>query len=97
MSVSVLVEGILKDEFELAFPELCAEAFVVTRSFDGCQKIHLNLDIENEKSFVLNEVWDSEEHYRKYLNFRIQDGTIDLIKDMCSEGPNIRIFQVKDV
>ena len=97
MSVSILVEGTLKDEFTTAFPELCAEAFVVTRSFDGCENISLTINVENEKNFVLTEVWESEEHYRKYLNFRIQDGTIDMIKDMCTEGPEIRIFEIRDV
>ena len=47
MSVSILVEGTLKDEFTTAFPELCAEAFVVTRSFDGCENISLTLNVEN--------------------------------------------------
>lgn len=96
MTVSILVEGILKDEFKGVLQDVCAEAFLVTRSFEGCQNISLTLNVENDKNFVLTEIWDSEEHYKKYFNFRVKDGTINMMKEMCSNGPEIRIFQIND-
>jgi hypothetical protein len=41
-------------------------------------------------------VWDSKEHYEKYLAFRVEDGTVAAITDMCDEGPTIRIFDITD-
>ena len=41
-----------------------------------------------------NEVWDSKEHYEKYLAFRTEDGTIAAVTEMRSEGPTIRIFDI---
>ena len=47
-----------------------------------------------DSNYVLTEVWDSKEHYEKYLAFRTEDGTIAAVTDMCSEGPTIRIFDI---
>ncbi len=96
MSVSVLLEGTLKDGLVEQFAQTCTDAFPVTRAYDGCQNINLTLNVENQNNFVLTEVWDSEEHYAKYLAFRTEDGTVDAIGDMCADGPTIRIFDITD-
>ena len=49
MSVSVLLEGTLKDGLVEQFEEICTDAFNVTRAFEGCQKIDLTLNVENKK------------------------------------------------
>ena len=67
MTVSVLVEGILKDELVDEFVQICKGAYSVTRAYDGCQSITLNLNVDNRNNFVMTEVWDSKEHYEKYL------------------------------
>ena len=41
MTVSVLVEGKLKDGERKGFTEICREAFKVTRDYDGCKHIDL--------------------------------------------------------
>ena len=66
MTVSVLVEGILKDELVDEFVQICKGAYSVTRAYDGCQSITLNLNVDNRNNFVMTEVWDSKEHYAKY-------------------------------
>ena len=60
----------------------------------GCQNINLTFNVENKHNYVLTEVWDSKEHYEKYLAFRTEDGTIAAVTEMCSEGPTIRIFDI---
>ena len=85
MSVSVLLSGTLKDGLVEQFKEICAGAFHVTRAFDGCQNINLTLNVENPHKYVLTEVWDSKEHYEKYLAFRTEDGTVGAIDDDRSE------------
>ena len=94
MAVSVLLEGTLKEGLVDQFEEICTEAFKVTRAFDGCQNINLTFNVENNNNYVLTEVWDSKEHYEKYLAFRTDDGTIAAVTEMCSEGPIIRIFDI---
>jgi quinol monooxygenase YgiN len=94
MTVSVLLEGTLKEGLADQFEEICTDAFKVTRAFDGCQNINLTFNVENKHNYVLMEVWDSKEHYEKYLAFRTEDGTIAAVTDMCSEGPTIRIFDI---
>ena len=43
---------------------------------------------------IFTEVWDSKEHYEKYLQFRTEDGTIDAIASLCVDAPSIRIFDI---
>jgi quinol monooxygenase YgiN len=96
MSVCVLVEGTLKDEFTEVFPVICGDGFKVTRKVDGCQNINLVINSENLNNFVFTEVWDSKEHYDKYFAFRLEDGTIGAIQNMCSDGPEVRVFNITD-
>jgi quinol monooxygenase YgiN len=86
MTVSVLLEGVLKEGLVDEFTQICEGAFQVTRAYDGCQGINLTLNVENQNNYVLTEVWDSKEHYEKYLAFRTEDGTVDAITSMCAEG-----------
>ena len=96
MSVSVLLGGELKDGLVDQFTEICTEAFQVTRAFDGCQNINLTFHVEETNKFVLTEVWDSKEHYEKYLAFRTEDCTIASVTNMCVDGPTIDIFDITD-
>ena len=96
MSVCVLLSGKLKDGLIDQFTAICTEAFQVTRAFDGCQNINLTFHVNEIHKFVLTEVWDSKEHYEKYLAFRTEDGTIAAVTEMCVDGPNIDIFNITD-
>ena len=96
MAVSVLLSGTLKNGLVDQFSGICTEAFHVTRAFDGCQNINLTLHVEDPHKLVPTEVWDSKEHYEKYLAFRTEDGTVGAIGDMCVDGPNIDIFDITD-
>ena len=96
MSVSVLLEGVLKEGLVDEFVELCKGAYPVTRAYDGCQGINLTLNVESSNNFVMTETWDSKEPYEKYLAFRTEDGTVGAITSMCETGPDIRIFDITD-
>ena len=96
MTVSVLLEGVLKDGEVENFTALCEEAYKVTRAYDGCHGINLTLNIENKNNFVMTETWESKEHYERYLAFRTEDGTVGAIGEMCVDGQNIDIFDITD-
>ena len=56
MTVSVILEGTLKDGEIEKFTGMCKEAFEVTRAFDGCQGIDLTYNTENPKNWIFTEV-----------------------------------------
>ena len=87
MTVSVLFEGNLNSGEVNNFTELCREAFKVTRAYDGCNSIDLTYNVEDKDNWVLTEIWDSKEHYERYVAFRIEDGTVEKITSMCREAP----------
>ena len=45
MTVSVLLEGTLKEGLADQFEEICTDAFKVTRAFVGCQHINLTFNV----------------------------------------------------
>ena len=96
MTVSVLLEGELKDGLVDEFVEICRGAYLVTRAYDGCQGINLTLNVENKNNFVMTEVWDTKEHYEIYLAFRTDEGTVAAIQSMCQNDVSIRIFDITD-
>ena len=73
MTVSVLFEGNLNSGEVNNFTELCREAFKVTRAYDGCNSIDLTYNVEDKDNWVLTEIWNSKEHYERYVAFRIED------------------------
>ena len=97
MTVNVLFEGNLNADEVNNFTELCREAFKVTRAYDGCHSIDLTYNVENKNNWVLTELWDSKEHYERYVAFRIEDGTVEKITSMCTEAPSIRIYVIVSV
>ena len=96
MTVSVLLDGTLKEGERDGFTEMLKEKFTVTGTFDGFQKIDLTYNVENPNNWVLTEVWDSKEHYEKYLQFRQEDGTLDEVTSLCLDAPSVRIFDIID-
>tara|TARA_B100001057_G_scaffold73507_2_gene67893 strand:- start:2853 stop:3146 length:294 start_codon:yes stop_codon:yes gene_type:complete len=96
MTVSVLLEGELKDGLIDEFVEICRGSYPVTRAYDGCQGINLTLNVENKNNFVMTEVWDTKQHYENYLAFRTEEGTVADIQSMCKNDVSIRIFDITD-
>ena len=94
MTVSVLLEGFLKEGERDGFPALLTEKFKVTRTFDGFQTIDLTYNVEDPSNWVITELWDSKEEYQKYLQFRQEDGTLDEVASVCRDAPSVRIFDI---
>ena len=96
MTVSVLVEGFLKNGERDGFTALLTEKFKVTRTFDGFQTIDLTYNVEDASNWVVTELCDSKEEYQKYLQFRQEDGTSEEFAAVCIGTPSIRIFDIVD-
>ena len=96
MTVSVLLEGVLKEGELDNLIEICKDAYKITRAHEGCHGINLTLNVENNNNFVMTETWESKDHYEKYVAFRNEDGTVELLVSLCDEGPSIRIFDITE-
>ena len=96
MTVSVLLEGTLKDGERDGFTEMLKEKFKVTGTYDGFQEIDLTYNVEDPNNWVLTEVQDSKEQYEKYLLFRQEDGTLDEVASCCLDALSVRIFDIID-
>ena len=94
MTVSVLLDGFLKEGERDGFTALLTEKFKVTRTFDGFQTIDLTYNVEDPSNWVITELWDSKEEYQKYLQFRQEDGTLDEVASVCRDAPSVRIFDI---
>jgi len=57
MSVSVLLEGFLKEGERAEFTALLTEKFKVTQTFDGFQTIDLTYNVEDPNNWVITELW----------------------------------------
>ena len=96
MTVSVLLEGYLKDGERDGFTALLSEKFRLTKTFDGFQTIDLTYNVADPNNWVITERWDSKENYEKYLQFRQEDGTLDEVASVCRAAPSVRIFDIAD-
>ena len=94
MTVSVLLEGFLKEGERDGFTALLTEKFKVTRTFHGVQTIDLTYNVEDPSNWVITELWDTKEEYQKYLQFRQEDGTLDEVASVCRDAPSVRIFDI---
>ena len=94
MTVSVLLEGHLKDGERDGFTALLTEKFRLTKTFDGFQTIDLTYNVADPNNWVIIERWDSKENYEKYLQFRQGDGTLDEVASVCRDAPSVRIFDI---
>ena len=94
MTVSVLLEGFLKEGERDGFTALLTEKFKVTRTFDGFQTIDLTYNVEDPSNWVITELWDTKEEYQKYLQCRQEDGTLDEVASVCRDAPSVRIFDI---
>ena len=60
------------------------DGFSVTRSHKGFKHIELLVD-EDNKTIYLYEQWDSKEDHQTYLNFRIENGFEDFMKEILED------------
>ena len=95
MTVSVLLEGVLKEGLVDEFVEICKGAYPVTRAYDGCKGINLTLNVDDSRNFVMTETWDSKEHYEKYLQWRVESGVMGAFSSkFLDEEPVWRYFDL---
>ncbi len=91
MSVRIIAELPVKPESVSDMKSLMKEILPDTRAFEGCNKIDVYSNSENESIIVLVEDWDSPEHYERYHEWRVETGVIGKLREMLA-GPVRRQF-----
>lgn len=83
MSIAVVIEFQFKPESKgaaLLISTMKERLTSVTRSYDGCEHIHLYTDPSDANHLFLLERWESREKYEKYLEWAMaQAGTQELL------------------
>ena len=69
MSIGVIVDIAFKPGGAAPMIETMKERLPFTRSYDGCEDIHMYVDHDNPERIVLVERWVSRAHYDKYLEW----------------------------
>ena len=67
-----------------------------TRTYDGCIDVVTHIEQDNSDTVMLVEHWETKEKYEVYLNWRVERGDIDKLKEMLSEEPSLRFFSTTD-
>lgn len=85
MACQVLLEVKIKDgchdELRAKFVELLPD----TRGFDGCIYIYLTKDQDDPSKIIIVELWESRQHYEKYLAWRTERGDMEILGEMMEE------------
>ena len=90
MSVSVIVEGTVKDMD--AFEALLLKILPATRSFEGCEGLTVHRNMDEAANVVLIEQWESRAHYDKYLAWRDETGVLGQLAALPEGPPSIRFY-----
>ncbi|MCY4624733.1 MAG: antibiotic biosynthesis monooxygenase [Chloroflexi bacterium] len=67
-----------------------------TRAYEGCVSVDALRNGADADNLVLVEVWETREHYEKYLAWRRERGDSDQLAQALAEPPNIRHFDLTD-
>lgn len=79
MSVFVIAEFPVHAEQVDAFLDTLRTALVDTRAFEGCEVIDTYVDVDDPGRVILWERWPTKEHHRRYLAWRRESGTGEVL------------------
>ncbi len=96
MTTAVLLEIQVKPESIEDMKAYLKEILPDTRAYKGCQSIDIYDNLDNTGNFVFYEVWDSRQHYEKYLAWRTETGVVDKLVGMSMGEVSIRYFDRVD-
>ncbi len=92
MSVLVLVEGKLHADKVDDFMSYIGDVIGDTRTYDGCEKMTVQVNQDDPTNFLFAERWATRAKYEAYLAWRTETGAIEKIAGMVDGDPSIRYF-----
>ena len=96
MSVIVTVSLDVKEDYTDELKGFFKEILPDTRSFEGCQGVQLYESKESPTKMTIHAKWTSEEAQKKYMEWRIEHGSLEKLMPMLSEPPNLQVFNIVD-
>ena len=95
MSVMVTVEIPVQAGKMGAFLEFVVQALPATRAFDGCLKVETFAE-DGGGSLILIEAWETLDHQKAYMKWRMETGLADALAPFASGPPIVRSYQPSD-
>jgi quinol monooxygenase YgiN len=95
MSVMVTVEFKFKPEAAEAMLAALKSSLPDTRAYAGCEEVKSYYEADTH-SLLLVELWQSADHQKAYLNWRMETGMMDNIGDALAAAPIFRTFDIRD-
>ncbi len=96
MSVIVTVSLDVKEDSAEELKKYFKEILPDTRSFEGCQGVQLYESKESPTKMTIHSKWTSEEAQKKYMEWRIENGSLEKLMPMLSEHPNLQVYNIVD-
>jgi len=96
MSIVVLFQMCTKKESLEELIKYLKEIIVETRSYEGCQGVHLYQNKETPTKLTIHAKWVSEEAQKKYIAWRMETGELDKLTPMLSEPPSMQYYDIVD-
>ena len=96
MSIIVLFNMSAKEESLEEIKKYFKEILPDTRSFEGCQGVHLYGNKETPTKLTIHAKWTSEEAQKKYMTWRMETGEFDKLSSMLSEPPSMQYYDIVD-
>ena len=97
MSIMVLLEGQVLSDKIADMKSSLAQLLPDTRSYDGCEGIQAQFNMDDPENMVLVEYWESRGHCEKYIQRRTETGVRDMLVSMLTSPPNVRYFEMADI
>ena len=96
MSIIVLFNMSAKEESLEEIKKYFKEILPETRSFEGCQGVHLYGNKETPTKLTIHTKWISEEAQKKYIAWRMETGAFDKLTSMLSEPLSMKLYDIVD-
>jgi quinol monooxygenase YgiN len=77
MSLTAIVELLIKPELVEAYAARLGSALPQTRAADGCLEITAYRDQQDPRRIVIIERWEARSHYDAYIEWRRSTGVLE--------------------
>jgi quinol monooxygenase YgiN len=92
MKVNVLLEIKSKPECIEELKLTLVKILPDTRGYEGCIEVKVIENQDDPLNLLLIEIWESRQHYEKYLGWRVETGAIKALGALLSQPASIRYF-----
>ncbi len=96
MAILVLLEAKAKAECVSELKRPLKQHFPGTRAYDGCQGITAYVDVDDGRTVVFVEHWDTKEAHQRYMAWRMETGVRAQLASLLEDAPTVRYCETLD-